>query len=339
MRKTCLVLLAACLPVSALLAQDLTRVFEITAPKYQPRKSLYRTIGFLDSRLGQLPIGKIGVGLLRNADAELILKTPVAPQLTALLDSLTDSTAAGGELLFQLRRFRFVEDNSTRYCYLFASLYASSGDGYRPLASLDTVIILVNGNIRKDLMGEANLLLTDFIAKALTAQPMDSVVYARGDLEHIDSIEEMRVAVYRTDRYVEGVYSSFGAFGNMEPDVQGVVDMRKNGDIASVKIVDSTGRKVKADRKKIYAVVSNGMPFLVTEYGYYPMQRVGREFVTVGDVRSVPSMNDLGTAQVAFGLIGRALAKSGYERKYQLMIDHLNGRLIHLRELKMDTEQ
>lgn len=339
MGKIYTLLLASFFSVTGLIAQDNTSVFEIKAPKYQPQNSLYRRIAFLDSRREQSPIGKIGVGVFKNADANLILKTPVAPQLATLLDSLTDTTAATGELLFQLRRFRFVEESSTRYCYLCASLYARSGDGYRPLSSLDTLILLRTGNIKKDLTKAATSILTDFMAKTLMLRSNDSAVYTLADLGRIDSIEEARVPAYHTVRYVDGVYSSFEAFAKMEPDVQAVVDMRKNGDISSVKTVDSSGRKVKIDRKKIYAVINNGELFFVTEYGYYPAQVIGREFIFVGDVRVVASESDLVTGQIAFGLIGRAMAKAGSEAKYQLMVDHLNGRLVHLLELKMDTNE
>jgi hypothetical protein len=338
MKKFVTALFLLCSLPAGLFAQHDTAFLEIVAPKSQPRNSLYYSISFLDSRNGPGFRQGGSLGFLGKSTDQLYLRTPVGPQLTRVLDSLTDAGAGKAQLLFQLRRFRFVEESSTRYCYLSASIYAREGEHCRPLSTLDTVIILTTGNIKKELTKEASKLLTDFIASTLMETGNDSSVYAQADIEHIDSIEEQRLPVYRTDRYADGVYSSFAAFASMKPDVFATVRTRKDGSITSVYVVDPDGTKVWIDRKYLYAVVSNGRLYLSNEYGYFPVQRIGNEFIFVGVVRVAANNEDLMTAQIAFGLIGRAIAKSGARAEYRLLIDHLNGRLVHLAALNTNPE-
>jgi hypothetical protein len=337
MKRALFLLLGFSLALTSVVAQDITTAFEIVAPRYQPVNSLYRTIGFLDSRKQKLPIGIVGTGVIGHLPAKLVLKSPVGPELVSLLDSITDQNAGTGELLFQLRRFGFVEETSSRYCYLCASLYARSGEGYRPLSTLDTVILLRSVYLQEELEIKANGLLTDFVERALMMRSTDSAVYTLSDVEHIDSIEKSRLPVYTTTRYVDGVYSNFTSFARMEPDVPAIVKTHKNGTISSVRKIDSAGRKERVDRKKIYAVVSGGRIFIVTEFGYYPVQRVGKEFIFVGDVRVAPSTGDKMSGVFALGLVGLAEVAWGVEKTYQLSIDHLNGQLVHLHVLGLAT--
>jgi hypothetical protein len=49
------------------------------------------------------------------------------------------------------------------------------------------------------------------------------------------------------------------------PDRQGMIDARKDSSIASVKILDPNGNKIKIKSKNIYAVVNKGQTFVATE--------------------------------------------------------------------------
>jgi len=319
--------------------QSITKLFEIEPAKMKVQNSLYNRIAFLDSREDSILIGIVDIGPLKNHDANFILKTPVEPQLTKLLNSLTDSSAKDGKLLFQLRDFRFVEKTGTRYCYLNAELYTKKENQYQKISFLDTVMIVKGPDASRTLTKEGNTILSDFIAKSLTLEPKEGFTYTFGDLKVMESIEKRRIPVYNTSTFNDGIYDDYNAFKNQVPDRQGIVQFGKDGSINSVKVLDSGGKKLKIKSKNIYAVIWKGRPFIATEYGYYPLEKINDNLFFTGDIKIASSAADIATAQVGFGLIGAALASSGSQKKYDLIIDHLNGKFIHLISISVDTDQ
>jgi hypothetical protein len=339
MSKSFLSLIILCWFQLNLFAQDPVKLFEIVVAKIKVQNSLYNKIEFVDSREDSSFIGIVNVGLLKNHDARLMLKLPVLPQLKNLLNSMTDSSAGAGELLFQLKDFRFAETRETRYCYLNAALYAKKENSYQKLCYLDTVIIVTVSDVTKVLINEGNKILSNYLASVLLQPPTDSFTLSIQDIKNIESIEKRQIPVYNTPTYTEGLYNSYISFKNQVPDKQGIIDMGRDGIVSSVKALDSNGKKTKVKSKNIYALVYKGRPFIATEYGFYPLERVNNNLFFTGDVKIFSSSADIRTAQVGFGLIGAALASAGYEAKYDMIIDHLNGRFIHLLSIKLDTDQ
>lgn len=331
MNKSCLTLLTLLVPATGLFAQDLTRIFEISPATAKVPHSLYQTIGFVDSREDTSMIGLVQVGVLKNRDATLRLKSPVLPQLVKLVGSLTDTTAANGELLFQLRDFGFVQTYGTRYCRLAADMYAKNGGRYNRISSLDTIIITTGGDVSKIIQKEENKIIADFLAKGLLQQPTDSMSYDLAGIANIDSIEQRRIPVYNTTNYVDGIYMTYASFANQLPDRQGMIDARKDGSISSVKMLDPNGNKVKLKSKNVYAIVNKGQIFIATEYGYYPMQKYNDRLIFTGDIRDAASNGDVAGGQFALGLIGAAIARSGNQTTYDMRIDHRTGQFIRLR--------
>ena len=316
---------------NCLFAQDLIRVFDISPATSRVHHSLYQTIGFVDSREDTSMIGIVQVGLLKNKDATLRLKSPVLPQLVKLLESLTDTTAANGGLLFQLRDFGFVQTNGTRYCRLAADLYSKKDAMYTRISTLDTTMIITGGDVSKIIEKEENKIIADFVARGLLQQPTDSMSYDLAGIKNIDSIEKRRIPVYNTANYVDGIYMNYSSFGNQLPDRQGMIDARKDGSISSVKMLDPGGNKIKLKSKNVYAIVNKGQIFIATEYGYYPVQKYNDRLIFTGDVRDAASNGDVAGGQFALGLVGAALARSGNQNTYDMCIDHRNGRFIRLR--------
>ena len=292
----------------------------------------------MDSRDDSSRIGLVEVGLLKNHDAIFILKTPFQPQLQGLMNALTDPTANGGELLFQLRQFNFIETLGTRYCYLIVSLYAKEDARYNKISLLDTVIIVQSADVSRALTREGNKIIDDFIANALLKKPADTISYNNADIENIDSFEKRRVPVYNSTIFTDGIYTSWASFKNLAPGIQGFVETRRDGSISSVKIEDADGKKIKLKPKSIYAVINKGLLYIATEYGYYPLQKFRDNFIFTGDVKVAASSGDISAAQFGFGLIGAALASRGREERYDMLIDHLTGRFIHLVKIKTDAE-
>jgi len=347
MKKNYAVTLCLCILGLYAVAQDIPlRYFEIKPvphKKHRPAytkvsNSLYNSIEFVDSREDTNYIGTVNIGLMKR-DGRLKLRMPFQPQLQTLVDSLIDSTAANGKLLFQLRNFYFAEESETRYCYLQAGLYVIQQDGYRRLSILDTVLVLTYGGAILDMLEAAgNQALSDLLAQQLPHPPKDTSIYHMQDIMSYDSIEKSRIPLFAATQYTDGIYYSYKSFSSQQPDIRGAITTDKHGAITRVEI-DTAGRRVKVKSKNLYAVVLKGKPYIATEYGYYPLEKAHNNLYFTGDVRTAASEGDKFGAQLAFGLVGRALASAGNQTTYEMIIDPVNGTLMHLRKIPPPPEK
>ena len=318
-------------------AQPVERYLEIKPhvhkkkdPDYiKVRNSLYNKISFLDSREDTSMIGTAGVGLL-NKQAMIKLRMPFLMQIRNLLDSLTDSTAANGELLFQLRDFRFAEETGTRYCYLNAGLYCKFNEGYGLLSILDTVIIVQGPDVLNRLQLGGSSILTDFLASELTRTPEGPALCTMQDIINYDSIEKSKIPAFTVTQFVDGLYYSYTAFKNQQPDLQGFTISEKEGRVSKVLVYEANGKKVRVKPKNLYAFVFKGRAYIATEFGYYPLEKLSGNLFFTGDVRIPPSAGDKAMSQFSLGLLGLALASAGYQTTYQMIIDPVNGNPVHL---------
>jgi len=315
-------------------AQQPVRYFELTPPKHKVRASLYRHIEFMDSRPDTLLIGPIEIGQLNNIDARLVFKKPIQPQLQRVIDSLDDTTAQDGTLLFQLRDISFVEPLKTRYLFVKATLYSKTDRGYRKLSTFDVTDILDNYDVATQVNEKVNGQLGDFIGAALTALPSDTAAYTLQDMTRIDSIEEHALLLYTASSFTDGIYLNYASFSQQRPDKQGMIKAKRDGNISSVHILDDSSRKIKLKPKEFYALVYKGKPYIATEYGIYPLERVRDNFFFTGDIHIRGSTSEVVSLALIVGVgtaIGTAL---GFEETYDLLIDPLNGNFIHLRRIE-----
>jgi len=313
---TCIAFFCA-LAGGGLRAQDITHSFELGWPLYKVSNSLYNKITFLDSRSAGVPIGVITKGLGPAQVEKIVFKTPIEPQFAGLMHVLVDNTARDGELLFQLRRFRFVEKSGVRYCFLSASLYAKKEDRYFPLSHLNTVFSLPS-RIWNTLQTKANTLLADFVAKGLVLPARDSLSYTFDEVARVDSIEKRSIPLYTVGTCKDGIYTSPQSFLAQRPEWPDLdVLTRKNGSIISVAARYSGGERRPVGKDAMYAIVYKGRPYMITEYGFYPLQRLGDDLYFTGELRIALTLGD----------------ESNSTRKatYQVMLNHQTGRYIFVR--------
>jgi hypothetical protein len=330
MKKNFIVSIAYLLISTVSYAQEMeVRFFEMSAPKNKIHKSLYKTINFLDSREDITKIGIANVGFLKNQPAKLILKMPFLPQLVTILNSLIDSTAKEGELLFQLNQFNFVEISGTRYCYLQARLYSKKNFEYKKLSVLDTTIMITSADIIKPLQKQASEIIASFIANELSANAEETTSYSINDINNMDSIEKKQIPLYNTEKFIDGLYLSYRSLKNQAPDMQCNVETKKDGSISSVHIIDSSGKKVKVKSKNAYAIIHRGKIFIATQYDFYPLEKVNDNFTFTGEINISSSKEDINSAGFALGLTGALLAKAGNRETFIAMIDHINGKFLH----------
>ncbi|MEO6497753.1 MAG: hypothetical protein ABIN95_02015, partial [Mucilaginibacter sp.] len=169
-----------------------TEKFELDLPVEKIKNSLYNTISFLDSRSDTTTVGIIQTGAF-NRRTIVVPARPFRQQLTAVLNAFTDSTAAQGELLFNLRQFSFAEITGAvsekGYCYLRAELYAKNAAQYQKLGMVDTVLLIRGIDVTNGLLRRGSNLVTGLIARNLATRPNSaSDYYSFNDVVHIDSI-------------------------------------------------------------------------------------------------------------------------------------------------------
>jgi hypothetical protein len=335
--KSFLLLLFISFADTDLFSQDFTKDFKFTFPHDRIPHSLYNKIDILDLREDTASIGIVDAGVLNNFDAALVFKPQVATQLTDLFDSLIDMAANNGELLFMLKQFGFKETRGGRYCYVRAGLFSKINIAYEEISTLDTVIVLKSSWEKAELVKKGSKIITDFISKGILSPPADHISYSFNDLTNIDSIKKAKIPLYNAVKYKDGVYFSYRSFMNQTPDFPGFVRMNRNNNVSSVKVPDSTGEKVKLDPEDMYAVIYNGRLFIATEFGYYQLQKIGDDFYFTGKIRIAGNRGNLGATELGFGLLGQAVSSINKIETYNMKIDYINGRFIHMQKV-VDTD-
>jgi len=314
--------------------------FEIRIPEQKLPNCLYKTIKFIDSREDT---SNLGIVLedhgFSDSRTPVIAKTPLSLQLTNFLNFLTDSTAKNGELLFQIRKFNFVQTSraawSKRYCFIRAELYSRQNEKYKKLAFIDTAMYNAGMNGTRNILKNANTTIANFFFNSLSAGEANSdYYYTLSDISKIDSIEKTKIFVYNTAKYSDGLYSSYQSFMSQVPDKQ--INVKLNGkEISSVNTTNGNGELTSVSTKEIYAIVYQGRPYISTDYGYFPLEKMNGEFVFKGKGKA--TSRDITPAAFGFGIIG-VLLSSNVTATFEMQIDHVNGKIITLRQIKDDVE-
>jgi uncharacterized protein with FMN-binding domain len=318
----------------ALFAQRTTEDFQISLPDQVISNSLYKTISYLDSRFDTTHMGIVQLGAF-NRKARVVPKTSFSTQLTNVMNTITDSTSRNGELLFQLRQLSFAEITGAMsekgYCFLRAALYAHINDTYQKINAIDTVLLVSSMDVTRALFRHGSKAITGLITGSLLIPAADSNYLSLTDIQKIDSIEKRKIKVYNTSAYSDGLYLNYSSFMNQVPDKQITVDVN-GAKISAVKMLDEHGKKIKVKAKDVYAIVNNGQPFIATEYGYYPMQRINDDLCFTGKAKITANTGSVVAASVLFGIIGGLMA-SNANAVFEMKIDHINGGFIHIKEI------
>ncbi len=316
-------------------AQNRKESFQFTVPEQKISNSLYNSLTCIDARYDTSSVGTIQRGIF-NDRVKLITETPFSQQLTGILNSLIDSTARNGELVLIVRQFTLAEITGSfsekGYCYIRADLFGGNAGSYKTLSRIDSVILVKSFDVTKGLLKTGNDAISGFIAQNLSHEPDGKEIYSFYDITRIDSIEKRDLVVYHTNIYKDGVYRSFHSFVNQTPEAQITAKVKK-GKISEIYLFDEKGKKEQVWQKDTYAVIYNGIPYISTEYAYYPLKKTGDDFYFTGKAKATANSTDVMMASMFFGLVGGLLA-SNANATFDMKIDHLNGGFIRLRETK-----
>ena len=324
----------------SLFGQSKTEDFELGSPGPKVQNSNYNSITLLDSRKDTSSLGIVQLGAF-NRKARVIPKTPFSRQLKILVDSLTDPTASSGRLLLQLKQFNFAEVTGSfterGYFHFRANLYSDSNGQYQKIASIDTLVVNKSGmDVTKAMLRHGGELVVSFIAGNLSKRPSDAYYFSMNDVMNIDSIEKAAIKLYNTETYADGLYLTYNTFKEQAPDKQ-ITAQVKNGDIIKPRTTDSSGKSIKVKPGSVYALVYQGQPYISTDYGFYPLEKRGSDFFFIGKAKVTANTSDVLVASMMFGIMGSLLA-SNAQATFEMQIDHVSGGFIHLREIKMPSD-
>ena len=319
-------------------AQKRTEAFQLTLPEQKIQQSLYNSFRFIDARYDTTSVGVIQRGAL-NMGKILVTDKPLAEQAKSVFTALTDSTTNNGELILHIRQFSMIEMaagafGQKGYCYLRANLFAGNNGSYRQLSKFDSVITVKSSyDITKDMLKTGSDLITGFIADNLLKEPVETESYNLADIYRIDSLEKRELTVYQTDVYKDGVYRTFRSFIDQTPDGQITAKVKKK-EIFDIYVFNKKGKKEKVWQKDTYAVVYNGVPYISTEFDYYPLYKKDGDFYFTGKSRGALFSTDAIVTSVLFSVFLGGLFITPYgEATFKMKIDHLNGGFIRLKQI------
>lgn len=329
------VLIFLLVPLGIYAQKQLTEDFKLTLPQQKIPNSLYSSIKFIDARFDTASMGMIQRGLF-NDKVILVAKQPLEKQVQSVFVALVDSLAKDGELVLHVRQFSLAEITGSfserGYCYVRANLFAGKNGVYRLLDKFDSVIVVKAGDVTKKLLKTGGEALTGFITGNLLKEPAGPETYSLNDIYKIDSFEKRNLTIYHTDVYKDGVYRTFRSFIDQLPDGQITAKVKKK-QIWDIYTFNEKGKKEQVWQKDTYAVIYNGVPYISTEFDYYPLYKKDGDFYFTGKAKTTANSSEVVAASMFFGLIGGLLA-SDASAKFEMKIDHLNGGFIRLKQVK-----
>ena len=315
-------------------SQNVIQPFEFSKPPSQTSNSLYNSIKLIDIRKDTSQLGVVQLGAF-NKKAKVVAVNSLQEQLSHLMQNSIDISAKDGELLLLLRRFNLSETvggmSEKGFCVLRAILFAKNKSRYEKIDSIDRFVTVASLDVTKELLKQGSGLLSNFVIDNLTKPSSNALFYAYEDLFHFDSIEKAVLPVYQ-GIYRDGLYKSFQSFANQTPDVESMaVELTKSNNIKSVKTDDQHNEKIKSN--EFYALVHKQQPYIITDYGFYPLEKRGSDFYFSGKIKIPANSGDVTAATLMFGLVGGLMASGGSSASYEMRIDHVNGSFIRLKKL------
>ena len=328
------VCLICTLPV---ISQRLKEDFSLVLPEQKVANSLYNSFRFIDGRKDTTDMGIVQLGAF-NRKAWVQPDRPIGLQLQDVFNQLIDPSAKEGEFVFMLRSLSFAEVTKAMsekgYVYLRANAFAKTGEGYKLLGRVDTVVLVKAMDVTRAMFRRGSKAIIEFMSQHIVQAADSGWLYSLADVMSLDSMEKRRLPVYNTATYTEGVYKSFTAFLQQTPEITNAeIVMNKQAMPATVKVPNEAGKSEKIKSKDLYALVHQGKPYIATDYGYYPLEKKGDDFYFTGKAKVNASQGDVMMASVFFGIIGGLLASSPHDALFDMKVDHVGGGFVRIRQV------
>lgn len=318
-------------------AQDKIKYFDLDYNDKKVDNSFYSNIKFLDSREDTSSIGIVRIGSL-NKEALVRSNGSFQAQLENLLTKINGLNTSQNDLLFQLRRLKFVEKagegKEYGYCFFRANLFAVNGISYNMISSIDTFIVVEDIDVTKALIEEGNTAIVNFIKSALTVKPNTVSSLTMKEIMSIDSIEKLKIKVYNVESYTNGVYKTFMAFKAQIPDYTLFSITFEDGEITEIKAKNRKGKIKKIKSDNVYAIVNNGKPFVSALFGYYPLVKNNNDFYFIADDKLNFVKGQIVKNSSIFSNTEYIYSPLPITSVFEIKIDHVNGKFMRVREMK-----
>jgi hypothetical protein len=108
--------------------------------------------------------------------------------------------------------------------------------------------------------------------------------------------------------------------------------------IKSVKVTGSDGVSKEVYIGKVYVLVTDGIPFISTFKGYFPLRFRDDDFTFIGKVHMEATASQKSAASYALGLMGYMLVQGGSDTYYLTKLNYQNGSFIYLKEIPFGVE-
>lgn len=317
-----------------LFSQNLVEDFEIQIQN-RGLKSNFNKIIVLDSRLDTTNVGVIQKGAF-NRKAFLKAKVPLNNQIENVFKALIQSDAKEGELVLNLRDYKFTEIteafSETGYCYLRADLFVKKESGYEKIDFIDRVFEVNAMDVTKKNIRNGSEKLIQFIEGNLMSFKIGEA-YTFDEIKNISNIEKRKTPVYNTNIYVDGIYKDFESFKNQIPSSREYKVTRNKKNVITKLEGVSDGVAFKVDTDFIYCLIDQGKIYLIQKNLFVPVEFKDDDFYFKGRAKVTAKTGDVVLASAFFGIIGGALA-SNATSEFLMKIDHQNGATVQVTELK-----
>lgn len=332
--KLTMILAIAC---TVIFAQEKVKQFELSFHETKAINSKYGKVKLLDSREDTLNYGLVRVGML-NKEAAVVPARSFETQLNEILALANGTASPAGELLFQLRRLKFIEkaegDKEFGYCFFRANTFLNSGDNYKLISSIDTFLVVESGDITKRILEEANNSIVKFLIASISKNTESASILSYNEIVKIDSIEKLKIKVYNSAEYVNGIYRTFEAFKNQQPDYTLFSITFEDGEITEIKAKNGNGRVKKIKSDHVYAIVNKGTPYISAQFGFYPLVKNNNDFYFIGDDKINYIKGQVVKSHSIFGNTEYVYSPLPLTSVYEIKIDHVNGRFMRVKEIK-----
>lgn len=320
----------------AIFAQDKVKDFTLEYNGAKVTESAYGRLKLIDSREDTSCFGVVRLGML-DKEAKVVPSTNFETQLGVLLTKMNGE--GKDELIFQLRRLKFVEKAEAGkefgYCFFRANIFTPSEGNYKLISAIDTFIVIESKKeITKQIIHSANTTIINFFKEALTKNTAECVQLSFNQIMKIDSIEKSKIKVYTTTEYVNGIYRSFEAFKEQIPDYSLFSITFEDGEITEIKAKNQKGRLKKINSEEVYAIVNNGKPYISAEFGYYPLVKNNNDFYFIGDDKVNYIKGQVVKSNSIFNPTEYVYTPLPITTQFEIKVDHINGRFMRVKEVK-----
>jgi len=258
-----------------------------------------------------------------------------------------DSTTKNGQMVLCLKKIIFAERTAEfteeGFCSFTATLYSKSDSAYHFLQSIDTLIRVEKFDVSKRMIFLGDSIITNFLTRNLLNNGEVNESLTLNEIIHADSIAKQKINIYKNNTFVNGLYSTYKSFKDQSPDKECVV-LRKKGKLNWVKVADINGELQKVQPKTVYAIVSDGIPYIATDFGFYELKRIKGELTFLGKMRApalggstIPGMYMFGfTGGFVSGMASASYNGSSY---FRCIINYKNGDFVKLKEVPFGDEE